>query len=195
MSAANTGAKDSQLSPGFADPPVDAAETFRAALQSMARPGTIQTARPAGVPSGLSPAAGALALTLFDHETAVWLAPSVATDAVLRWLTFHTGAPVTQDRGAAVFAIGPWGDLIPATDFTTGTPEYPDRAATLIVEVADLGVAHRLTGPGIRDAADLTHPDPVFARANAALFPRGIDLFVCAGDRLAAIPRTTKVEG
>jgi alpha-D-ribose 1-methylphosphonate 5-triphosphate synthase subunit PhnH len=33
------------------------------------------------------------------------------------------------------------------------------------------------------------------ARANAARFPRGVDLLLCAGDRLAALPRTTRVEG
>ncbi|MEO1491268.1 MAG: phosphonate C-P lyase system protein PhnH [Pseudomonadota bacterium] len=183
------------LAPGFAQPPLDAAACFRAALQAMARPGTVHSAAPAGVPSGLSPAASALALTLLDHETPVWLAPSVATETVRTWLAFHTGAPVTPRREDANFAIGPWDEMAPLAEFAVGTPEYPDRSATLIVEVADLGTTHRLTGPGIEDTAHLTHPDPAFARANAALFPCGIDLFLTAGDRLAAIPRTTRVEG
>ena len=29
---------------------------------------------------------------------------------------------------------------------------------------------------------------------NGARFPRGIDLVLCAGDRLAALPRTTRIE-
>lgn len=192
MSATNVA---QELAPGFANPPVDAAGCFRAALQAMARPGTIHEVRSAGVPHGLSPAAAALALTLLDHETTVWLAPSVAGDAVRAWLGFHTGAPLTLDRTTAMFAIGTWAEMLPATDFAIGTPDYPDRSATLIVEVAELGAVHSLTGPGIQDVAHLTHPDPSFARANAALFPRGIDLYLTAGDRLAAIPRTTKVEG
>ncbi len=184
-----------RLGPGFSDPSIDAASCFRAALQAMARPGSVQIAAPVGAPEGLSRAAAALALTILDHETPVWLAPELATEAVRSWLTFHTGAPQVAERGAAHFALGRSDDLLPASDFAIGTPEYPDRSATLIVEVDELGAKHRLTGPGIRETAYLTHPDPYFARANAARFPCGIDLFLTAGDRLAAIPRTTKVEG
>ena len=32
-------------------------------------------------------------------------------------------------------------------------------------------------------------------RANAALFPLGLDFFLTAGNRLAGVPRTTRVEG
>jgi alpha-D-ribose 1-methylphosphonate 5-triphosphate synthase subunit PhnH len=183
------------LAPGFANPPVDAAGCFRAALQAMARPGTVQNIALSGVPQGLSPAAAGLALTLFDHETPIWLAPSVATETVRTWLAFHTGAPVVGDRALARFAVGPWKEMAPLADFAVGTPDYPDRSATLIVEVAELGAANRLTGPGIQSEARLTHPDPAFARANAALFPCGIDLFLTAGAQLAAVPRTTRVEG
>ena len=56
----------------------------------------------------------------------------------------------------------------------------------------------RLTGPGIEGEAQL---DVVGApalwpgwRANAGRFPRGVDVVLCAGVRLAALPRTTRVE-
>jgi alpha-D-ribose 1-methylphosphonate 5-triphosphate synthase subunit PhnH len=82
-----------------------------------------------------------------------------------------------------------------------GTEERPDLSATLVLQVDGLveGRGRRLTGPGIDGAAWLEVPGaPVLwqtVRANATRFPRGIDVILCAGDRLAALPRTTRVEG
>ena len=179
---------------GFATAPVDAARCFRAAIEALSRPGMIQQVAGATPPAPLSAAAGALALTLCDPETPVWLAPPVASDLIVDWFRFHTGAPMV-DRAEARFAFGPWEALMPLHDFAIGTPEYPDRSATLVVEVADLGRAHRLTGPGIEEAASLTVPDADAFRANAALYPLGVDFFLTCGDRLAGVPRTTRVEG
>jgi alpha-D-ribose 1-methylphosphonate 5-triphosphate synthase subunit PhnH len=55
-----------------------------------------------------------------------------------------------------------------------------------------------LEGPGLREPAILTVDGlPAdFAerwRRNNALFPRGIDLILCAGDRIAALPRSVSV--
>ena len=94
-----------------------------------------------------------------------------------------------------MFAFGRWDELMPVTDFRIGTPEYPDRSATLIVEMEDLGQTHRLTGPGIQDHAMLGVPDAGVFRQNAGLFPLGLDFILCAGARLAAVARTTQVEG
>lgn len=99
------GMKDqAALEGGFADPPRDAQRCFRAVLAAFAEPGTIQplgaVARP---PSPLPAGLGAIALTLADHETPVWLAPAYC--AAAGWLTFHTGAPVSTDRAAARFAF------------------------------------------------------------------------------------------
>lgn len=179
---------------GFADAPVDAALAFRAALEAMARPGTVHGVAGASAPAPLSTAAAVLALTLCDPETPVWLGVSLDTEAIQGWFRFHTGAPLV-DRADAMFAFGRWGEMLPLTDFRIGTPEYPDRSATLIVEVEELGTAHRLTGPGIQDRAGLTVPDPAAFHLNAALFPLGLDFYLCAGSQLAALPRTTRVEG
>jgi alpha-D-ribose 1-methylphosphonate 5-triphosphate synthase subunit PhnH len=180
------------LDGGFAERAVDAAHVFRAAVQAMARPGTIHDVAGAVPPPPLSPAAGALALTLADHDTPLWLAPSLADGPVREWLTFHTGAPLAP-RAEARFAIGRWEDFLPLSDFPPGTPEYPDRSATLVVEVDGFGAAHRLTGPGIRGEAWLTVPDPDALRANNRRFPLGLDFFLTCGNRLAALPRTSKV--
>lgn len=185
----------SALEGGFADPAVDAAHVFRAALQAMARPGTVDRVAGARPPAPLSPAAGALALTLLDHDTGLWLAPSVDAPDVREWLTFHTGAPFVAPAEAR-FAFGRW-DELPLDAFPLGTPEYPDRSATLVVEVDDLATdparAHRLTGPGIEREAWLTVPDPATLAANRARYPLGLDFFLTCGERLAALPRTVRV--
>lgn len=184
------------LAGGFADAPVDAACAFRTALDAMARPGRIHLLEGASPPAPMGLAAGVLALTLCDHETPVWLAPSLEAAAVRDWLAFHTGAPAAHDRAAAVFAFGRWDDLLPLSDFAQGTAEHPDRSATLIVETDRLvpeGV--RLTGPGIDGHAALSLPDPAALRANAAQFPLGLDIFFCSGARMAALPRSTRLEG
>jgi alpha-D-ribose 1-methylphosphonate 5-triphosphate synthase subunit PhnH len=176
---------------GFADRPVEAAHAFRAALGAMARPGSVHRALGAQPPAPLSPAAGALAVTLADGDTPLWLAPSLDGEAVRAWLTFHTGAPFRRPEQAR-FAFGRW-DELPLDDLPVGTPEYPDRSATLVVEVDEIGQAHRLTGPGIESEAWLTVPGPDFCRANRARFPLGLDVFIACGDRLAALPRTVRV--
>lgn len=182
------------LEGGFADAPIDAAQAFRACLNAMARPGRIEAITGATPPAPLSPAAGTLILTLCDPETPVFLGDSHDTEAVRAWITFHTGAPLVE-RDRATFAVGTWPALTPITDFPIGTPEYPDRSTTLIVEVADLDAGGaRLTGPGIRDSATLRLPEVAAFRRNAALYPLGLDFYFAAGSRIAALPRTTNVE-
>jgi alpha-D-ribose 1-methylphosphonate 5-triphosphate synthase subunit PhnH len=92
---------------------------------------------------------------------------------------------------------------LPALDrFAFGTPEYPDRSTTLILQVDSLtdGPALELRGPGIDGSATLRaaiKPSDLFERLsiNATLFPRGIDVVLVAGDAIAAIPRTTRLVG
>ncbi|MGB8621583.1 MAG: phosphonate C-P lyase system protein PhnH [Paracoccaceae bacterium] len=182
------------LTGGFAEMPVQSARAFRAALNAMARPGRIEAISGAAPPAPLSPAAGTLLLTLTDHETPVHLAPSHDTPALRNWLTFHTGAPLSQP-GEATFAVGDWAALQPLERFRIGVPEYPDRSATLVVEMDALEAGGaRLTGPGIKGEAALSLPDVVALQKNALLFPLGLDFYFTAGERLAALPRTTRVE-
>ncbi|MRX52115.1 phosphonate C-P lyase system protein PhnH [Paracoccus sp. S-4012] len=181
------------LSGGFADPPTDAAHAFRAVMQAMARPGTIHRVAGAQPPVPLSSAAAIVLLTLCDRTTPLHLAPSHDTEAVRGWITFHCGAPFVPAQDAA-FALGTWEALTPADRFAIGDPEYPDRAATLIVErpaLAPQGAA--LTGPGIRDTAGLSLPDPEAFAANHRRFPLGWDAILTCGDQLAAVPRSTEV--
>lgn len=181
------------LSGGFTDAPTQAATAFRAALQAMARPGTIHRVAGAAPPAPLSTAAGVLLLTLADRTTPVYLAGAADTEAVRGWLAFHCGAPVVAP-GDATFAVGRWEDLLPLGRFPIGDPAYPDRSATLIAELPVLTTdGPTLTGPGIEQTATLSLPETEAFRANRALFPLGLDIYFTAGDRIAGLPRSTNV--
>lgn len=182
------------LQGGFAEAPQEAARAFRAALDAMGCPGTIRRVAGAAPPAPLSVAAGVLLLTLTDRTTPLYLAASHDLPVIRDWIGFHTGAPIVSAQAAA-FALGRWEALQPLDRFAIGTPEYPDRSATLIVECDGLAAAGmRLTGPGIRDAARLNLPEVAAFAENHARFPLGFDCFLTAGAELAALPRSTKVE-
>jgi alpha-D-ribose 1-methylphosphonate 5-triphosphate synthase subunit PhnH len=141
-------------------------------------------------------------LTLFDHDTPVWLDGRMsATADVAKWLKFHTSAPVVADSSIASFALIGDPQSLPALDrFAFGSNEYPDRSTTLILQVESLtsGPAVELRGPGIDCAATLRasiQPHDLFERlaVNAALFPRGIDVVLVHDDSIVAIPRTTRL--
>ncbi|NOD77250.1 MULTISPECIES: phosphonate C-P lyase system protein PhnH [unclassified Ruegeria] len=186
-------AAQTQFSGGFQNAPVQAAHAFRAAMTVMARPGDIRTLTGSEPPAPLSVAAGTLLLTLCDPETKVHLASDADTDAVRKWLTFHTGAPIVS-ADQADFAVGTWGALGPLNAYRIGTPEYPDRSATLIVECDQLEQSGAiLSGPGIKDTARLSLPDVPALQGNAMLYPLGCDFFFTCGDRIAALPRSTQI--
>ncbi|WP_106745245.1 phosphonate C-P lyase system protein PhnH [Yoonia maritima] len=180
------------LEGGFGNAPLDSARAFRQIMTAVAQPGIINDVVGATPPAPLSVAAGVVLLTLCDPDTPVFLTPEFDTDDVRAWITFHTSAPLV-DAAKASFAVGSWGDL-PIADFAIGTSEYPDRSATLIVEVALLNPeGAELRGPGIKGKATLSLPDTAAFQENAALFPLGLDFVFTCQNRLAALPRTTKV--
>lgn len=188
-----TTASTSAMQGGFNDVPTEAARQFRAIMNAIARPGRIETLDGATPPAPMSVAAGVMVLTLCDPDTGLYLADDHDTPDIRAWVQFHTGAPVVP-ADKADFAIGHWDALSPLTAYACGTPEYPDRSATLIVEMDALSAeGATLTGPGIKDTAQLSLPEITAFKTNAQLFPLGLDFFFCAGTRLASLPRTTKV--
>jgi alpha-D-ribose 1-methylphosphonate 5-triphosphate synthase subunit PhnH len=182
------------LDGGFVDAPVQSARAFREILEAMARPGTIRTVAGAAPPAPLSVAAGVVLLTLADATTPLHLAGVADNSLVRDWVAFHIGAPLCAAEDAE-FALGTWEALQPANRFRIGLPDYPDRSATLIVEVDRLtNLGPSLTGPGITLATWLSLPETAAFRANRALFPLGFDCLFTSGDRIAGLPRSTRVE-
>jgi alpha-D-ribose 1-methylphosphonate 5-triphosphate synthase subunit PhnH len=186
--------------PAFADPVADSQRAFRTLLDAMARPGRIVTfAGPATAPQGLGLAAAAVALTLVDMDTSVWLSPACADAAA--WLRFHCGARFAAAPGESRFAFATSNDCPDLGSLDPGTNEYPDRSTTLVLEVAALGAGAgiELRGPGIESVATAAVegvPPGLWAQREALheLFPRGIDIVFASGARALALPRTTRVE-
>jgi alpha-D-ribose 1-methylphosphonate 5-triphosphate synthase subunit PhnH len=190
------------LAPGFSDPGHDAQRLFRAVLDAFAHPGQIMSLPdpPAG-PGTISPATAAYLLTLVDRDTPLWLAPEFERPAVRDFVRFHTGAPIVARRDEAVFAVLAH-DTASLDGFAIGTDPYPDRSATLVIEVPVLGAgaARRWRGPGIdgQAAVAVGGLGADFWQAwadNHALFPCGVDVVFAAGSQLLALPRSIAVEG
>jgi alpha-D-ribose 1-methylphosphonate 5-triphosphate synthase subunit PhnH len=204
MAPASQTAADSGLRPGFADPVHGAQQAFRQILQAMARPGTIQDCGgELDPPPALSPAMASVCLTLADADAPLWLSPARRTDAAVGYLKFHCNAPVLDDVGRASFVLADTAGM-PALDACArGDDRYPDRSATLIVEVPRLAAdgqgAWVLRGPGIAATETLSTDGlpgdfPARWRDNGAQYPCGVDLILTCGSRLAALPRTTRID-
>jgi alpha-D-ribose 1-methylphosphonate 5-triphosphate synthase subunit PhnH len=187
---------------GFADHTLESQAVFRRSLAALSRPGALQECGDVPAPPpGVHPAANALLLALLDQDCRLWLSPSLV-GAVAGYLRFHTGCVLVGEPQQAGFALvaGP-AELPPLGCFDHGSEEYPDRSATLIVQVGVLSEdgPWRLTGPGMRgegrlQAAGLCADFLAQWQHNAKSFPRGVDLFLASGTRLCGLPRTTRIE-
>lgn len=193
------------IMPGFDDAPRQSQAVFRAAMDALARPTSIQTLDVAlQPPTPLTPELAAIALALADHDASIWLDPDLAANpAVAAYLRFHTGAPIVSDPKEAAFALVSDPAAVPAFEvFAFGTEEYPDRSTTIVmaVERFDGSESVTVTGPGLKDAGTLA-PTPAPAdlrtrlRDNHLLFPRGVDLVFTAPGRVAALPRSSRLSG
>ena len=191
------------MSAGFADPVLSAQSTFRAVLDATARPASVHSlSASVSAPPPLSAGGAALALTLCDHDTPVWLDADLrASDRVTAWLRFHCGCTVVDAPHEAAFAFvsAPLA-LLPFDEFALGTPDYPNRSTTVLVQVESLrsGTSLVLTGPGIPGhrtfrAAPLPDDMPARLAANRGRFPCGIDLLLVTANEVAALPRSVRI--
>lgn len=188
---------------GFQTPVFETQSVFRSIMNAMAQPGTIAALASAPKPPApLSPVVAAVALTLCDHDTPIWLDPALhGCEAVMAWLGFHCGAPLAHTPGEAHFAFAAdTASLIAIDNFAAGSQDYPDRSTTLILQVESLegGEGLHLEGPGIETSARLApRPMPRHIveqwRQNNERFPRGIDLILAGPDALACLSRTTRI--
>ncbi|HBF30166.1 phosphonate C-P lyase system protein PhnH [Rhizobium sp.] len=190
------------LTGGFTTPVFDAQSVFRCVMDAMARPGLRQTItlqiKP---PAGFGLAQGAIALTLCDHDVAVWLSASLAKASVGAWIGFHTGASIVDAKSDCEFAFLEKGTTrLTFTAFPLGSQDYPDRSATLVLELPSLsgGPELILKGPGIKDQTVIAPqglPEGFLLQwqENHQQFPRGVDLILTAGRDLLCLPRSTAI--
>jgi alpha-D-ribose 1-methylphosphonate 5-triphosphate synthase subunit PhnH len=190
------------LAPGLADPAHDAQQFFRTILDATSRPGRIVSlpAAPRG-PGAISPATAAYLLTLADRDTPIWLGSDFDRPEVRDFLRFHAGTPIVATRGEASFGVVAAGTPRPLDGFNLGTDAYPDRSATVVIEVPALqgGRTRHWRGPGIAERASVAIAGLADAfwndwAANHGLFPCGVDIVFTAGSQLCALPRSIAVE-
>jgi alpha-D-ribose 1-methylphosphonate 5-triphosphate synthase subunit PhnH len=206
----------SALGRGLADAVHGAQALFRAVLTAQSYPGRVQSLpaealaglQPPNLPTGLT----ALLLTLLDRETSLHLHPALGTQQAAEYLRFHTGVRTTGNTATAAFVAMAAAQATPQLwqQLNAGSDSQPQDGATLLIEVPALfeGGAHDsgrgaactllLNGPGIRRQARLAvaGPGPEFWQARIRLqadYPRGVDLLLCCGRQLAALPRSTQL--
>ena len=189
-------------SPGFADPVHDTQRVFRRLLEAFAHPGRVVVLPPVlAPPPPLRTGVAALALTLIDHGTPLWLDPILDIEPVRMFLRFHCGAPIVEAPEGAAFALVGAPDAVDLGRFAVGEPECPERSTTVILQVPGFAYSERvrLTGPGIASQMSL-RVDGIAAafwqqwRRNAELYPCGVDVVFAAPEAIAVLPRTVRVE-
>ena len=194
---------DIGLDGGFSEPVRQAQSSFRAIMDALANPGTVQKF------VDLAPAHGPLSgelvstlLTLSDQDTSIWLSDELRrTPDVEGFVAFHTGAPIVSETGHAVFAFaGAAGELPKLDAFNLGTQEYPDRSTTIVLGVTAFAGGDELVirGPGIKDHGHIGPvglPTDFVAQwaANRELFPRGVDLLLVGDGAVMGLPRSTRI--
>lgn len=185
--------------PGFQDAVHESQTTFRALLEAFAHPGrSCSIASSLTPPEGLSSACAAACLTLLDLETQVWLQPGLEIES---WLRFHTGCRFTHDPYQANFAV--IGEVSRSPDlqaFYPGTPEYPEKSTTLLIQVEGLvgGEVVGLAGPGILGEKTIAPQLPTrFWQQwinNHRIYPLGVDVFLFDHVQVIGLPRTTAIQ-
>jgi alpha-D-ribose 1-methylphosphonate 5-triphosphate synthase subunit PhnH len=191
---------------GLNDPVMDGQSVFRTVMTALAEPGIVRALDADILASldslaGLTPAATAMLLALADFETPVWLESSLSTPEIISYLRFHAGCPIVNNPGKAQFAVIADSATLSSLDgFAIGSLDYPDRSATLLVQVETLGngPTWRLTGPGIAATREvqIAPVNPALAGAlaqNRAHFPCGVDIIFTDGVNLMGLPRSTTV--
>jgi alpha-D-ribose 1-methylphosphonate 5-triphosphate synthase subunit PhnH len=192
-----------KLSPGFANYAAASQEVFRLALDCMSRP-----CRAVEFPDDLAPVRAplpavpaALALSLLDALTPVWLSPSWRKAE--NWLRFHCGCPVCEfPEQATLVLAASLDELPPFSALNQGSLRYPDSSSTVILYsgLTPGGPNQlRVTGPGIKDfiifqGHGLNESFLKEWQINRKSYPLGVDVFLAGVKHLAGLPRSVKLE-
>ncbi|MDR1487616.1 MAG: phosphonate C-P lyase system protein PhnH [Deltaproteobacteria bacterium] len=190
------------ISGGFTDYCLSSQIVFRWALQALSSPTSEISADSRAFfqdSPPLPPLMAALALTLTDHHTPVWISDNYH-DAK-SWLSFHQGVVVTETPSEALFfIISSCSEIPPLEYLKIGTERYPDHSATFILEksASNKGPSLTATGAGIKEKTIFSNHDfsyefvSLWAK-NTASYPTGIDILLAGESTLIGLPRTVKL--
>lgn len=182
--------------PGFVDPVAEAQACFRLVLSAMSRPGSIVAMSYSIAAPPLDAATAAVLLTLVDADVSLWLDEKLSPS--WDWLAFHAGVVRAPLIGKAAFLCVT--SLPRLAEIYAGTDAAPETAATILLQVPSLVNGPRLTlyGPGLEAPTTIAPqglPDDFVPQweGNHQLFPRGVDLLLCAGGAFCALPRSVRI--
>lgn len=196
----------------FNDAVLQSQQVFRHLLKAMSEPGTVidltKSIQKKNA-TAIYPTVWAVAQSLLDSETTVFVSPELATQAVIQSIQFHTDASVVNTSFESNFAIISLENFTSLTDFHCGSVVNPHLSTTVILQVDDLTVLEHhngdeaclsLSGPGIRDqhylqVAGFTSSHIELLQSNHGLYPCGIDLVLCSPTHICAIARSTSING
>ena len=180
----------------------DAQEHYRLILDSMARPGKINTLPPLNInePMDINNASALIAFALLNTD-ASFCAPEDET--VSNFIKLHTSAKVAEMENADLVFVSGLRDDDFISSLKTGTLPYPENSATVIADVTRISAAAMsnclqltLKGPGVKDTATVY----VAGLSTVLLddlkeqnleFPLGIDLMLTdSHNQMICIPRS-----
>ncbi|MDT8421962.1 MAG: phosphonate C-P lyase system protein PhnH [Desulfuromonadales bacterium] len=177
---------------------------FRALLQAMSRPGSIQPLPQINL-SADPQASSQEHLTnlldcLFDQEVNYCLAaPDAALSAQIHERWDAQMVAVEQADFLLVPAGNSHGQL---ERLKRGTPDFPDQGASVVYQVKSFatgGITPHLTGPGIKESAQpsingLESEELEALRQVNSEFPLGVDVIcISLSGELLCIPRSTRI--
>ncbi len=192
---------DSNLLSGFADPVFDSQRTFRQILKAISYPGrVIPIDIDLEAPFPLYRPTAAICLTLLDQETPLWV-DGVESSMLMEWLRFHSGCPIVHSSSQASFGLIFQGfEKCPYDQFPVGEEEFPERSATLMIQVSGFkaGTGRSFRGPGIKaeerlEILGLSETFWKFWNRNQTLYPLGVDIFFISPSAIVGLPRTIEV--
>ena len=177
-------------------------QTFRAVLDSMARPAKVNRLPVAGPRGGAWDGILSVAECLLDHEVSYWVSPGLegGVEPELGRATRSRKAALGEAR--FLLARGTEAARCIAAA-SIGSIEYPDEGATLLVACDSLSqgpVQLRLSGPGVPGFRCLNvagAPAGVFRALTERNrdFPLGVDLALVSTDcAVACLPRSCSIE-
>ncbi len=184
----------------------DAQAHFRILLDSMARPGSINTldTKNLSVPDGLNAASAFIAFALLNSDVTFHL--NNKNETVEQYLKTNTFSQAGNSMDANfIFLSGKdAADIIFQT--SVGEPEYPEKSTTLIIDVASIqdhkqedSLAIEVSGPGVKDTQTcfiqgLNKAILEALKEQNAEYPLGIDTIVTdQHGRLLCFPRTSRL--
>jgi alpha-D-ribose 1-methylphosphonate 5-triphosphate synthase subunit PhnH len=169
----------------------DAQEHFRLFLDSMSRPGKINTLPVMEIlpPDGLQQAAALTGFALLNNDVTFYIAGDNQQD-IATYLLVNTGAQQAEvDVADYVFLPeGYYGEEL--YDARTGTPTYPEDSATIIVQIEFISELPKpgsleitLKGPGVNGETKVyvggINTDLLdFVKIQNGEYPLGIDLII-----------------